>query len=487
MLKRALFASWLSALAFASLAAASPGVGSGPFVVGATEDAAVYADDGGAMFQQMHSYGFGAIRMSVFWDGGSTFSDEAGLQRAIGQAVREGIRPILSIAPAQGHGNAISSPSGPGNLASFAVQVAQSFPQVQDIIVGNEPNLQRFNGPSWNGSVPVGAWNYERALAAAYDALHQFNPNIDVIGIATSPRGNFPTATSNVGIPPVKFIAGVGAAYKASARAEPIADNVAFHPYPNPNSANDPPAKGYQWPNAGVPNLDRLQQAWWDAFNGTAQPLFLEDGVHTSSDAGRSVKWVLDEAGWQVTTTLPGYTGKENWKTVSEATQAKYYGQLVTSFSCDSSRVAGLLFFHWIDESDRGSGFQSGFRRIDGSIRPAAGTVHSAVSAGCTGQRTTWSHTSGVEGATATFHPKGGLAFFFGAQEDVRYTASISAAGVKLAQAAGDLKAYWTAGVPLPAGPRARGRGQALAATVTLTSVQNPSRSVTFNSRLVKG
>src|SRR5258708_485992 len=325
MLKRALFASWLATLAFASVAAASPGVGSGPFVVGATEDAAVYADDGGSMFQQMHGYGFGAIRMSVFWDGGPTFSDKAGLQRAIGQAAREGIRPILSIAPAQGHGNAISSPSGPANLAAFAVQVAQSFPQVQDFIVGNEPNLQRFNGPSWNGGVPVGAWNYERALASAYDALHQFNPNIDVIGIATSPRGNFPTATSNVATPPVKFIGGVGAAFKASARAKPIADNVAFHPYPNPNSANDPPTKGYQWPNAGVPNLDRLQQAWWDAFNGTAQALFLEDGVHQSSDAGRSVKWVLDEAGWQVPATLAGYTGTENWKNGREQTPGTHY------------------------------------------------------------------------------------------------------------------------------------------------------------------
>ena len=47
--------------------------------------------------------------------------------------------------------------------------------------------------------------------------------------------------------------------------------------------------EGYPWPNAGVTNLDRIKQAVWDAFRGTAQTTF-EQGLRIR----------LDEVGWQV-------------------------------------------------------------------------------------------------------------------------------------------------------------------------------------------
>ena len=378
------------ALSGARVSSASPGIGSGPFVVGVTEDSALGLADGGlAMYTLMQNYNLKVIRMSVLWDGSASFTEKAALARAIPPAVASGHRVLLAIAPAEGHSDVFSAPGAPARLASFAVQVAQAFPQVQDIIVGNEPNLQRFNSPSWSGTTPIGADNYERALAAAYDALKGFNANLDVIGLASSPRGNEPTATSNVGIQPVRFIAEMGAAYKASGRSAPIADNLAFHPYPNPNQTDDPPQKGYQWPNAGIPNLDRLQQAWWDAFNRTGQPVFAE-GTGSFLDLKSAVKWVLDETGYQVKTVLTGYAGTEPNQTVEESTQAAYYAQIVKLYACDPSRIAGLLFFHWTDEADRGR-YQSGFARIDGSIRPAAQAVKDAVASPCA-RRTTWKH-----------------------------------------------------------------------------------------------
>jgi hypothetical protein len=215
----------VAALAGARVSSASPGVGSGPFLVGVTEDSALGMDDGGAaMYTQMQGYGLKVIRMSVFWDGSPNFTDKAALARAIPPAVAGGQRVLLAIAPATGHNTAFSAPDAPANLASFVVQLAQAFPQVQDFIVGNEPNLQRFNNPSWSGTTPIGADNYERSLAAAYDALHGFNANLDVIGLASSPRGGEPNATSNVAIPPVRFIAEMGVAYRSSARSAPIAD-----------------------------------------------------------------------------------------------------------------------------------------------------------------------------------------------------------------------------------------------------------------------
>src|SRR5213079_86143 len=114
----------------------------------------------------------------------------------------------------------------------------------------------------------------------------------------------------------------------------PLMDQFAFHPYPNRNM--DPPTKGYAWPNAGVPNLDRIKQAVWDAFDGTAQPTFAEAGAaRRGSRAGAAsppLTFVLDETGWQKSipaTSDPAYTGIENSKTVSDAVQARIYGNLV--------------------------------------------------------------------------------------------------------------------------------------------------------------
>ena len=54
-------------------------------------------------------------------------------------------------------------------------------------------------------------------------------------------------------------------------------DEISLHPYPN--NAADSLETGYRWPNAGVPNMARIKQAVWDAFNGTAQPIFAEPGA----------------------------------------------------------------------------------------------------------------------------------------------------------------------------------------------------------------
>ena len=86
------------------------------------------------------------------------------------------------------------------------------------------------------------------------------NPSINVIGVGLSPRGNDnPFAKDNVLTSPVRFLHDVGLAYRASKRTKPLMDELGFHPYPNQN--NDPPLKGYPWPKAGIPNLDRIKQA----------------------------------------------------------------------------------------------------------------------------------------------------------------------------------------------------------------------------------
>src|SRR5439155_2826809 len=98
-------------------------------------------------------------------------------------------------------------------------------------------------------------------------------------------------------------------------------------PYPNKNT--DALMKGYDWPNAGVPNLDRVKQAFWDAFHGTGQKTF-EDGL----------KMNLDEVGWQVAI-IPearsAYFGAESVPAIPEATQASIYAAVIRLVACDPS------------------------------------------------------------------------------------------------------------------------------------------------------
>ena len=160
-----------------------------------------------------------------------------------------------------------------------------------------------------------------------------------MVGVGLSPRGNDrPLARSNVSTSPVRFLAALGRWYRASGRERPLMDGFSFHPYPN--VATDPLARGYPWPNAGFVNLDRVKQALWDAFAGTAQPTTV-DGL----------RLYLDEVGWQVDTTgLEGYSGGENVAVTSERTQAAIYGELVRRAGCDPD-IAQVNIFGFRDDS----------------------------------------------------------------------------------------------------------------------------------------
>jgi hypothetical protein len=475
-----------------SAARQAPTLGPPTFVVGATEDHAKgQADGGAAMYDQMKANGMGVVRMSAFYDPDTpdTIVDQAALARAIPPAVSRGLRVMLSVHPERATA-VTGTPDGVNKFAAYFVKLATAFPQVTDFIVGNEPNLGRFWAPTYNGDLSIAAGaSYEQALAATYDALKAVNPNINVIGFGVSPRGDDRPGSARNTISPVRFIKAVGDAYRASGRSKPIMDNVATHPYPNYNT--DTPDKGYVWPNAGIPNLDRLQQAFWDAFNGTAQPTFQEGTLSAKqANAPGFIKWVLDEAGWQTKTdSLPGYTGTENIKDASgrpsaidEATQAEYHAAIVRRVACDP-RVAALLMFHWVDETDR-AGFQSGTVRADGSLKPAAAAMKGAIAGGCN-SATSWRHTSAVVGAAINKTPKSGFLFFVTAQEEATFTVtaaskSKSAKSTKSKKLTvnGKIKAYTQTGVKIP-GVNAKNAGN-YSISVKFGATMNPARTTTL-------
>ena len=86
---------------------------------------------------------------------------------------------------------------------------------------------------------------------------------------------------------PVRFIAEMGAAYRASGRRTPLFDEYDMHPYP-PNVNTDAYTKKSQWPNAGAANLDRIKQALWDAFHGTGQAVPAEQSGGQPTQSSRA-------------------------------------------------------------------------------------------------------------------------------------------------------------------------------------------------------
>jgi hypothetical protein len=384
------------------------------------------ADGGAAYLGVMNDVGLRELRLPVRWDSTRpTRIDNAGqIKKLLPAAAVRGIHVAFSIQP--GTATAItSSPDAPSRFVAFEQQVARAFPSVRDLIVGNEPNQPYFWQPQFDaGHENVSAAAYESLLAQSYDALKAADPSINVIGLGLSSRGNDDRwATGNVSTSPVKFLQGMGTAYRASGRTRPLMDELAYHPYPRRDT--DSLTTGILWPNAGATNLDRIKQAVWDAFHGTGQPTF-ENGLRVR----------LDEVGWQVAVpgrVLSAYFGSENVTPTTEATQASIYASLVRYEECDPS-VDALLFFGLRDEPNL-SRWQAGLMRADGTPRPSYGAVRDVLAqtvGKCVGAMRSWRHSTVVIGASASFPSARRLprrvrswSFTAGAGEDARFRATL--------------------------------------------------------------
>jgi hypothetical protein len=442
----------IAAIALATCLALSGSAGATP-IFGVSDDRGKYDADGGAwFFNELMELGLSANKMTVNWDPSrpDVIVERAFLDRSVPVAIERGLHVSFGIHI--GKARAITrSRRSIDSFVAWLQKLARTYPAVTEYVIGNEPNLTRFWQPQFDRrGRNVSGIAFAVFLARSYDALKEVNPNITVVGVGLSPRGNdMPRAKSNVSTSPVKFIRSLGIGYRLMARNKPIMDVFGFHPYPARD--RDPLHRGYRWPNAGVANLDRIKQAVWDAFHDTAQPTFLEGFPEPPSaeppplpevtdpppslpveppapESGATepappplpeplpepepepappLTFKLDEVGWQVTipaTSRRAYYGRENVRPTTERTQARIYGELVRRISCDAS-VSELLFFGLIDEANLDR-WQAALVRADRTRRPAWGAVRAAlndVEDGCPGRLRAWHHTEKVVGASVAY------------------------------------------------------------------------------------
>ena len=392
---------------------------------GANDDTGKYSLDGGAAyFPQMAAAGLKQNVMTVRWKPSDPLNipDKAALDVAVPTAVAVGIEVVFAVYP---YPPSEVEVGGVSHLAfaAWLDTLARAYPQVTTYIVGNEPNLNTFWRPQGGGGGRIfSAAQFGRFLAAGYDALKGVSPEITVLGVGSSPRGDRapgPTGKSS----PVHFLKALGDWYRASLRPTPIMDGFSYHPYPNPSDFTVPFTFAYGWPNASVMELARIKQALWDAFDGTPQPTTLN-----------GLKLYLDEVGWQVDTSLQlGYRDEENVRVTSEETQAAIYADLVRYVVCDAD-VAQLNFFGYYDEPTR-LGWQSALRRTDGSERASHAAVAAAIAetgGECWGPPRTWQPLRKPERGAVAFRAGIGvraglrtLSFVPTSSEDVTVTAGI--------------------------------------------------------------
>jgi hypothetical protein len=308
--------------------------------------------------------GFRAVVLSSLWARGETApaaAERDALVSATTTAETEGIEPIVAVY--QTSSQTPLSAADQADFAGYTAALVRALPDVDRVIVGNEPNLNLFWLPQYDAAGgDVAAASFEQLLAATYDAVKAVRPRLEVIGGGLAPRGSDDPSSPRQTHSPTRFILDLGAAYRASGRDRPIMDALSIHPYGE--SARIPPSLAHpRTTSIGIADYGKLVDLLGRAFGGTAQH-------------GRDLPIVYGEYG--VETTIPPakahlYNGHEVVPTVDERAQGADYVSAIALAACQPT-VELLLLFHLEDEQWL-EGLQSGVRYADGSPKSSEPTV----------------------------------------------------------------------------------------------------------------
>jgi hypothetical protein len=378
-IRRLVFPIVLLALATATAAQAGPR----RLTVGASESASLVPDPVLAKSRMDLAVlaGLNEIEVRAGWTPGETAptaEELASLQASALAAQLDGVRLVIGVDT----GGSLQTPSSlfdRKQFAEYTASLARALPYVRDFIVGNEPNLNRFWMPQFDGrGHDAAAPAYEALLARTYDSLKSVSPSINVIGGALAPRGADQYRSDRQTHSPTTFLRDLGAAYRKSRRRAPIMDALSIHPY-GENSKTPPTALHPKSTSISIADYPKLIKLLRDAFRGTAQRggslpiLYGEYGVQTRIPAKK----------------LGAYTDlgvPSAADAVSETMQATYYKQAIQLTYCQPT-VAGLLFFHVSDEPDLDR-WQSGLFYADDTPKSDLALVKSAAQAAQAGTLT---------------------------------------------------------------------------------------------------
>jgi hypothetical protein len=355
--------------------------------------------------------GAGLVRLPAFWglvagsqrppdptNPGSGSYDFSSIDPGVRDADARGITVLLTVSLptptwAEGPGRPASAQPGswkpnPSDLADFLQALAARYsggfdpdgagplpplPAVEAVEIWNEPNLEYWLSPQFEGKTPVGADHYREMLNASYRAVKAVNPGMLVVTGGTAPYGDSPGGPySSIGprARPVDFWQrvlcvnpakkkktkkkkGGGASTKfvrtqgCSGRA--MFDVFAHHPISN--TGNGPLESGPHRNDASTPDLGRVVKVLRGA-----------EGAGTVS-GGRHPVWVT-ELWWD--------SDPPNPSGAPLGVQARWIEQSLYLFW--KAGASAAINFRLRDSSERPNvlgGFQSGVFFDDGRPKPA--------------------------------------------------------------------------------------------------------------------
>ncbi len=354
-------------LALLALGGCGGGDGEEPLLVGAVEDSAKSGDPA-AEVALAKAAGLRALAFSAVWRARLEEpppGELAALRRATEAAADAGIRPIVAVY--QFSGDTPLTPAARRTFAAYASSIPRELPQVRDVIVGNEPNLNLFWLPQFGpDGEDAAAASYLALLAESYDALKEVDEHVNVIGGALAPRGQDDPSAARQTHSPTAFIRDLGAAYRASGRTRPVMDMFDLHPY-GTNSSELVIAHP-RTTTIGLADHGKLVRLLGEAFDGTPQPgselpvVYGEYGIETTVDAQPAP-----------------YAGTEppSIRPVEPALQGERYAEAIRFARC-SHGVRMLLLFHVSDERQL-ERLQSGLYYADDVPKPSRDIVRRAI------------------------------------------------------------------------------------------------------------
>jgi len=194
-------------------------------------------------------------------DGDDPAYDLSDLDALVQNAPRYGLQILMTISGTPKWANGGKTPNRPptnlSTLTQFAHMLAArynglrpGFGAVSRWSVWNEPNLEQFLAPQFDGTKIVSPAAYAKIYRAAYKGIKAGNPLADVAIGETSNRGrNKPTGSSG-SVAPATF------AYLLS-KADPKLPFTAWATHPYPTESRFGPAANAAYPNV---TMNRLEQ-----------------------------------------------------------------------------------------------------------------------------------------------------------------------------------------------------------------------------------
>jgi hypothetical protein len=342
-------------------------------MVGVAEDAPKQPDLVGAVTKMRLARltGLDAIRLTAQWTPGKNRPralELAMLQNATDAAALNGLEVYLAVY-SPGSRTTPRTARLRAQFARYTAAVALGLPTVRQIIVGNEPNLNRFWMPQFRRRKSASPASYVRLLAQTYDAIKRVAPATQVIGGALAPRGGDNPRSSRQTHSPTRFILEMGTAYRKLHRARPIMDAFSLHPYPG-KSKQSPTFRHPRTTTITMGDYGKLTRLLGRAFRGTNQlgarlPIvYAEFGVQSRIPPDKA----------EIYTNAHSPASRD---AVSEALQARFYREAVTLAYCQPT-VSALLIFHISDEHDLAR-WQSGVWYADDTPKSSMPAVRQAA------------------------------------------------------------------------------------------------------------